>query len=142
MAKLLAKENAKTAALSDDEAFEVLSRRANVIAYLKAMTLFIAEGKWTKEIEEFIRWSEEYDLWCKMRFFRDLLHKDVQGERDALQRGPVGLLSMLPKEFTREQVRDLRIKQGMKPDPKVMISLWKNRGLIVAGEAPNAYVRV
>ena len=60
----------------------------------------------------------------------------------AIQRGPVGLLGMLPKEFTREQVRDLRIKQGMKPDPKGAISKWKQRGLIVAGEAPNTYVRV
>ena len=60
----------------------------------------------------------------------------------AIQHGPVGLLTMLPKEFTREQVRDLRIAQGMKPDPKVMIAHWKNRGLIIAGEAPNTYVRV
>ena len=60
----------------------------------------------------------------------------------AIQRGPVGLLGMLPKEFTREQVRDLRIKQGMKPDPKTMLSHWKLRGLIVSGEAPNTYIRV
>ena len=98
--------------------------------------------QWTREIEEFATWSVKYDLWCKMRFFRDLLHKDVQGERDALQLGPVGLLTMLPKEFTREQVRDLRIKQGMKPDPRAMLSLWKRRGMIVAGEAPNTYIRV
>ena len=60
----------------------------------------------------------------------------------AIQRGPVGLLGKLPKEFTREQVRDLRIKQGMNPDPKAMLSNWKQRGLIVAGEVPNTYVRV
>ena len=98
--------------------------------------------QWTREIEEFATWSVKYDRWCKMRFFRDLLHKDVQGERDALQLGPVGLLTMLPKEFTREQVLDLRIKQGMKPDPRAMLSLWKRRGMIVAGEAPNTYIRV
>ena len=98
--------------------------------------------QWTREIEEFATWSVKYDLWCKMRFFRDLLHKDVQGERDALQRGPVGLLTMLPKEFTREQVRDLRIKQGLGSDPKKVLSAWKSRGLIIAGDAPNTYVRV
>ena len=107
------------------------------------MLLYVMNGmQWTREIEEFATWSVKYDLWCKMRFFRDLLHKDVQGERDALQRGPVGLLTMLPKEFTREQVRDLRIKQGLGSDPKKVLSAWKSRGLIIAGDAPNTYVRV
>ena len=74
-----------------------------------------------------------------MRFFRDLLHKDVQGERDALQRGPVGLLTMLPKEFTREQVRDLRIAQGMKPDPRLSLGNWVKRGLVVYDESRGLY---
>ena len=128
---------------AEDRSYARLSRRGILMGFFRAMLLYVMNGmQWTREIEEFASWSVRYDLWCKMRFFRDLLHKDVQGERDALQRGPVGLLSMLPKEFTREQVRDLRIKQGMKPDPKVMIAHWKNRGLIIAGEAPNTYVRV
>ena len=128
---------------AEDRSYARLSRRGILMGFFRAMLLYVMNGmQWTREIEEFATWSVKYDLWCKMRFFRDLLHKDVQGERDALQRGPVGLLTMLPKEFTREQVRDLRIKQGMKPDPRPMINLWKTRGVIVAGEAPNTYIRV
>ena len=128
---------------AEDRSYARLSRRGILMGFFRAMLLYVMNDmQWTSEIEEFATWSVKYDLWCKMRFFRDLLHKDVQGERDALQRGPVGLLTMLPKEFTREQVRDLRIKQGMKPDPRAMLSLWKRRGMIVAGEAPNTYIRV
>ena len=142
-AKALNRELVSFAREAEERAYARLSRRGILMGFFRAMLLYVMNGcQWTREIEEFASWSVRYDLWCKMRFFRDLLHKDVDGERQALQRGPVGLLSMLPKEFTRDQVRDLRIAQGMKPDPKVMIAHWKNRGLIVAGEAPNTYVRV
>ena len=128
---------------AEDVTYERLARRALLMGFFRAMLLYVMNGmQWTREIEDFATWSVKYDLWCKMRFFRDLLHKDIEGERSALQRGPVGLLGMLPKEFTREQVRDLRIAQGMKPDPRAMLSHWKLRGLIVVGEAPNVFIRV
>ena len=130
LAKLLAKENAKIAALSDDEAFEVLSRRANVIAYLKAMTLFIAEGKWTKEIEEFIRWSEEYDLWCKMHFFGEELNAKINQEYIAIHRGPRNLLEQLPDSFTKQQAEEVIKRNGKKSRVIQLLSVWKNRKYI------------
>ena len=96
--------------------------------------------RWSKEIEDFATWSVKYDLWCKMRFFRDMLHSDIEGERTAIQRGPVGLLSMLPREFTREQVRDLRISQGMSADPRHMLGNWLKRGLISRDDESGLFV--
>ena len=130
LAKLLAKKNAETAALSDDEAFEVLSRRANVIAYLKAMTLFIAEGKWTKEIEAFIRWSEEYDLWCKMHFFGEELNAKINQEYISVHRGPRNLLEQLPDTFTKKQAEEVIKQNGKKSTPSHILSMWKNRKYI------------
>ena len=130
LAKLLAKINAETAALSDDEAFEVLSRRANVIAYLKAMTLFIAEGKWTKEVEEFVRWSEEYDLWCKMHFFGEELNAKINQEYIAIHRGPRNLLEQLPDTFTKKQAEEVIKRNGKKSTPSHILSMWKNRKYI------------
>jgi hypothetical protein len=141
--KALNRELVSFAREAEERAYARLSRRGILMGFFRAMLLYVMNGcQWTREIEEFASWSVRYDLWCKMRFFRDLLHKDVDGERQALQRGPVGLLSMLPKEFTRDQLRDLRIAQGMNPDPRLMLSNWKQRGLVVAGEAPNTYTRV
>ena len=141
LAKLLAKKNAETAALSDDEAFEVLSRRANVIAYLKAMTLFIAEGKWTKEIEEFIRWSEEYDLWCKMHFFGEELNAKINQEYIAIHRGPRNLLEQLPDSFTKKQAEEVIRRNGKKSAVSNILSNWKRRGYINLEEA-DYYVKL
>lgn len=141
LAKLLAKKNAETAALSDDEAFEVLSRRANVIAYLKAMTLFIAEGKWTKEIEEFIRWSEEYDLWCKMHFFGEELNAKINQEYISVHRGPRNLLEQLPDSFTKQQAEEVIKRNGKKSAVSNILSNWKRRGYINLEEA-DYYVKL
>ena len=130
LAKQLQKENAETAALSDDEAFEVLSRRANVIAYLKAMTLYIAENKWTKEIEEFIRWSEEYDLWCKMHFFGEELNAKINQEYISVHRGPRNLLEQLPDSFTKQQAEEVIKRNGKKSRVIQLLSVWKNRKYI------------
>ena len=80
-------------------------------------------------------------MWCNMRFFRYMLHSDLQGEETSKQRGPVGLLPMLPKEFTREDVKALRIAQGMKPDPNGLLRQWVNRGVVVKDEAAGVYVK-
>jgi hypothetical protein len=116
---------------AEDRSYAQFSFRAVLMGFFRAMLLYVMNGmQWTAEIEAFATWSVKYDMWCKMRFFRDMMHSDLEGERKAIQRGPVGLLSMLPREFTREQVRDLRIAQGMKPDPKNVLSSWLARNLI------------
>ena len=119
-----------------------MSRRGILMGFFRAMLLYVMNGmQWSEEIEAFATWSVKYDLWCKMRFFRDMLRNDLEGERTALQRGPVGLLSMLPKEFTREDVKALRIAQGMKPDPKNLICQWLNRGQVVKDDARGVYLK-
>ena len=127
----------------DDRSYARMSRRGILMGFFRGMLLYVMNGmRWTREIEAFATWSVKYDLWCKMRFFRDMLHNDIEGERSAIQRGPVGLLAMLPKEFTREQVRDLRIAQGMKADPRGVINQWVSRNLVVRGETSNTYIKV
>ena len=98
---------------ADDRSYARMSRRGILMGFFRAMLLYVMNGcQWSKDIEAFATWSVKYDLWCKMRFFRDMLHSDIEGERTALQRGPVGLLSMLPKEFTREDVKALRMRRA------------------------------
>ena len=128
---------------ADDRSYARMSRRGILMGFFRAMLLYVMNGmRWSKEIEDFATWSVKYDLWCKMRFFRDMLHSDIEGERTAIQRGPVGLLSMLPREFTREQVRDLRISQGMSADPRHMLGNWLKRGLISRDEESGLFVQV
>ena len=127
----------------EDETYATMSFRAVLMGFFRAMVLYVMNGcQWSREIEEFAAWTVRYDLWCKMRFFRDMLHSDLQGEETSKQRGPVGLLSMLPNEFTRDDVKALRIAQGMKPDPKMAISNWVKRGLVVRGESCGVYAKV
>ena len=127
----------------DDRTYAQLSFRAVLMGFFRAMLLYVMNGcQWDERIERFATWSVKYDLWCKMRFFRDMLRSDIEGERAALQRGPVGLLSLLPDEFTREDVKALRIAQGMKPDPKQVISKWLAREQIMRDEARGVFVKV
>ena len=127
---------------ADDRSYARLSRRGILMGFFRAMLLYVMNGmQWSEEIEAFATWSVKYDLWCKMRFFRDMLHSDIEGERTALQRGPVGLLSMLPKEFTREEVKALRIAQGMKPDPRNVLNMWQRRGLVMKDENRDVFVK-
>ena len=91
--------------------------------------------------EDFATWTVKYDMWCKMRFFRDLMRSDLEGERTAIQRGPVGLLSMLPGEFTREDVKALRIAQGMKADPAALINKWVTRKQVLRDVERGVYVK-
>ena len=127
---------------ADDRGYARLSRRGILMGFFRAMLLYVMNGcQWSCEIEEFATWSVKYDLWCKMRFFRDMLRNDIEGERSAIQRGPVGLLSMLPNEFTREDVKALRIAQGMKPNPSDVLAQWVKRGLIVRSSERGVYVK-
>ena len=141
LARTLLDENAERALLSDDEAYEMLSYRANVIAYLKAMTLYVAHGKWTREIEEFVRWSEEYDLWCKMHFFGDDLHTEMEKERIVVRRGPKNLLAQLPENFTKEDAIAVRRAQGMSSDAMSMLYAWVKRGYVSYDKETTVYTK-
>ena len=119
----------------EDETYATMSFRAVLMGFFRAMVLYVMNGcRWSEDIAEFAAWSVRYDLWCKMRFVRDMLHSDLEGEETSKQRGPVGLLSMLPNEFTREDVKALRIAQGMKPDPRKCLDNWLARGHIMRCE--------
>ena len=126
----------------DDRTYATMSFRAVLMGFFRAMVLYVMNGcRWTTVIADFAAWSVRYDLWCKMRFFRDMLHKDLEGERTSLQRGPVSLLALLPMEFTRQQAEELRVAQGMKPNPKAMLSTWKKRGYVTLDEQRGVYVQ-
>ncbi|MBR6589994.1 MAG: hypothetical protein IKK67_05940 [Bacteroidaceae bacterium] len=141
LARKLLEENAEQTALTDDEAYEMLSYRANVIAYLKAMTLYIAHGEWTPEIEEFVRWSEEYDLWCKMHFFGEQLRTEMNRENLFVSRGPRNMLELLPTRFSREEAVNVRRAQGKSENPTLMLSNWKKRGYIEVDETTGEYIK-
>ena len=134
LAKKLMEENAELSRLSQNRVYENLSFRANVIAFLKAMVLYVASGeKWDKTMEEFIRWSLEYDLWCKMQFFGKAIGRvDDAAEEETLKtRGPQNLLDLLPEVFTREEAQLMRIHQGISEgNVRSMLSNWKKRGYI------------
>ena len=141
--RALNKELLAFAREAEDSGYARMSRRGILMGFFRAMLLYVMNGcQWDENIERFATWSVKYDLWCKMRFFRDMLRSDIEGERAALQRGPVGLLPLLPQEFTRDDVRALRIAQGMKPDPKQVISKWLAREQIVRDEARGVFVKV
>ena len=131
LAQKLHDENAEFARLSQSRIFENLSFRANVIAYLKAMILYVANGcKWEKSFESFIRWSEQYDMWCKMHFFGEAIEK-ANGEVQVTKRGPRNLLEELPDRFTLDEAINVRRKAGLDSKRvKKMLSLWKSRGYI------------
>ena len=132
LAQKLHDENAEFARLSQSRIFENLSFRANVIAYLKAMILYVANGyKWEKSFENFIRWSEQYDMWCKMHFFGEAIEK-ANGEVQVTKRGPRNLLEELPDRFTYDDAVAVRRKQNLHSGKtKNMLSAWKHRGYIV-----------
>ena len=132
LALKLKDENAEFARLSQDRTFENLSFRANVIAYLKACVLYVANGcKWEPEIDEFIRWSEQYDLYCKMRFFGDMIAKENYTAERSSKRGPQNLLQILPDSFTAAQLLAIRLEHRL--DAKgtdMMIRQWLHRNYI------------
>ena len=137
LALKLKDENAEFSRLLQDRVYENLSFRANVIAYLKACVLYVANGcKWEPEIDEFIRWSERYDLYCKMRFFGDAIKRANDTGEKSSKRGPSNMLMQLPDEFTYQQVIDLRVARGMdKKGTSRMLGNWKERHYIKAKDS-------
>ena len=132
LALRLKDENAEFSRLSQDRVYENLSFRANVIAYLKACVLYVANGcKWEPEIDEFIRWSERYDLYCKMRFFGDAIKRANFSNEKSSKRGPANLLQQLPDVFNFQQAEYLRSQLGMdKKGTPSMLRNWVNRNYI------------
>ena len=136
LAGVLKDENAEFSRLSQDRVYENLSFRANVIGYLKACVLYVANGyQWEPEIEDFIRWSERYDLYCKMRFFGDAIKKAEQECDQESKRGPASILGFLPEEFNYQQVEALRVEHKMSAKGTMkMLNNWLFRGYIKVKE--------
>ena len=137
LAKVLKDENAEFSRLSQDRVYENLSFRANVIGYLKACVLYVANGyQWEPEIEDFIRWSERYDLYCKMRFFGDAIKKaEREGDQES-KKGPASILSFLPDKFSYQQVETLRLENDMNAKGTAkMLRNWLHRGYIEKEES-------
>ena len=137
LAEVLKDENAEFSRLSQDRVYENLSFRANVIGYLKACVLYVANGyQWEPEIEDFIRWSERYDLYCKMRFFGDAIKKAERDGDQESKKGPASILAFLPDKFSYQQVESLRLKNDMNAKGTAkMLKNWLHRGYIEKEES-------
>ena len=137
------KENKDAAKLYESEAYRVFSYRANVIAWLKGMVLYVAHGyKWNKEIADFVRWSQQYNLWCKMLYFGQQLERELREEVEIQrQSGPQNLLELLPDEFTKEQYHQMRQQQGKSGDGESTLRSWQSRGHIVYDEVSGRFCK-
>ena len=136
-------ENKDAAKLYESEAYRVFSYRANVIAWLKGMVLYVAHGyKWNKEIADFVRWSQQYNLWCKMLYFGQQLERELREEVEIQrQSGPQNLLELLPDEFTKEQYHQMRQQQGKSGDGESTLRSWQSRGHIVYDEVSGRFCK-
>ncbi len=136
-------QNGDIARLYESEAYRVLSYRANVVSWLKGMVLFVAHGySWSKEIAEFVRWSQQYNLWCKMLYFGQQLEKELREEVEIQhQSGPQNLLELLPDEFSRDQYRQMRSTQGRTGDGESTLRTWATRGYIAYDEVSGRYCK-
>lgn len=142
LAMEIAEENEDVAEMSDDDVFETLSYRANRIAYDKAMLLYIAHGyEWSDEIATFCRWSELYDLWCKIHFFGQEMEEQNNCQTVAAVTGPQNLLDLLPTRFGLQDLQSVYRARGRNGDVKQLIYTWTNRGHIKADETTNEYIK-
>ena len=142
MAELIMEENADLAELSDDDVFETLSYRANRIAYDKAILLFIAHGyQWTKDIADFCRWSEQYDLWCKLHFYGEQMREENLREQLPAVCGPQNMLDLLPDRFGKQDLSAVHRAQGRDGNVMQLIYTWTNRGYIEQDQATMDYIK-
>ena len=142
LAKELALEAKERAVLIDNESYEKISRRAVVIAFRKACVLYVMNSmRWSKDIEEFVRWSFYYDMWCKMRLFGQAMESQLEKERAVVNPGTPNMLDMLSDRFTRDQLSSLRRQLGKKENPKDQLGQWTRRGLIIVDENTGEYVK-
>ena len=135
LAEILSEENADFSQVTQNRIYENFTFRANVIAYLKACVLYVANGcRWEPEIEDFIRWSERYDLWCKMRFFEEDIQKANHVGEHSNKRGPSNLLQSLPDTFTEQQVVEARAALGLSEEGTAhLLSTWVYRKYVKRG---------
>ena len=135
LAEILSEENADFSQVTQNRIYENFTFRANVIAYLKACVLYVANGcRWEPEIEDFIRWSEHYDLWCKMRFFEEDIQKANNVGEHSNKRGPSNLLQSLPDTFTEQQVVEARAALGLSEEGTAhLLSTWVYRKYVKRG---------
>ena len=142
MAECIMEENADLAELSDDDVFETLSYRANRIAYDKAILLFIAHGyQWTKDIADFCRWSEQYDLWCKLHFYGEQMREENLREQLPAVCGPQNMLDLLPDRFSKQDLSAVHRAQGRDGNVMQLIYTWTNRGYIEQDQATMDYIK-
>lgn len=142
MAERMSRENEELAELSDDDIFETLSYRANRIAYDKAMLLYIAHGyQWSKEIADFCRWSEQYDLWCKLHFFGQSMRTQIQQETLVTTYGPKNMLDLLPDRFGIQDLQTIHRAQGHDGNVLQLVYTWSNRGYIEQDQSTNEYLK-
>ena len=136
-------ENKDAAKLYESEAYRVFSYRANVIAWLKGMVLYVAHGyKWSKEIADFVRWTQQYNLWCKMLYFGQQLERELREEIEIQrQSGPQNLLELLPDEFSKPQYYQMRQQQGKSGSGDSTLRSWQSRGYIVFDEVSGRYCK-
>lgn len=135
-------ENSTYADLSGDDAWRELSYRATVAAFKRAMVLYIVEGnRWSKEIEEFVRWSFHYDMWCKMWLFGKDMRHQMELENSQPTGGVGNLLNSLPHSFVEEDLRIVRAAQGMTSDPTEQLRNWKRRGYVTYDAATRLYAK-
>ena len=132
LAQQLLQESMDVATKTQSRTYENLSFRANVIAYLKAMVLYVAHGGWDESFNDFIRWSKEYDLYCKMAFFGDLIEEAEGATRKTNRRGPVNLLTFLPEQFTKKELAAMLLNKGKSSNPRDLLYTWTHRGYITA----------
>ena len=129
----------------DDRTYAQLSFRAVLMGFFRAMLLYVMNGcQWSQTIADFATWTVRYDMWCKMHFFGDLMHQEMEAETMAATAAgnKSNLLDLLPSEFTRQMAQDMRIAQGRKPNPRNMLSQWIYRGYIAYDKARDVYVKV
>jgi hypothetical protein len=137
-------EHLTHAEMSDDRAYAQMSRRAVLMGFLRGMVLYIMNGmQWSQEIDEFATWSVRYDMWCKMHFFGDLMHQEMEAETMAIagNNNSNNLLDLLPSEFTRQMAQDMRIAQGRNPNPRNMLAQWTHRGYIIKDDTRDIYIK-
>ena len=139
LAVKLNEESNSIAVQTQNRTYENLSFRANVIAYLKAMVLYVAHGGWEESFNDFIRWSKEYDLYCKMAFFGDLIEESERATQKTNRRGPTNLLTFLPSEFSKDELAKLLIDKGKRSSATQILSMWEARGYV---ERLNGQTRV
>ena len=140
MAKDLCKTGEERATLMGDDGYKSFSYRVAVTACRKGYMLYVMNGKkWSREIEDFCRWTFDYIMWCKMRYFGRTISEDFELERKIVSSGPVNMLDLLPESFSRDQLRSLRIQQGKDPDPQGQLKQWTHRKFIAKDESTGLY---